>query len=135
MAGGSLATGGINYPDPNGYWKVDGTTIYTPASNCKVEHSNITSAATGHDEGGTLRIGWVRRDMVKIYYTLKTATASEVNALMNIMQGREFTFTYRDRGQTKTANCYCGESSYEFYTYADGLGEIYKNFAINVIEK
>lgn len=125
----------INKLDTKGWWAVNGTPIYTPATPCKVEHSNITGSSTGRSEDGVLRIDWVRRDVVKVYLTYKAMTATEVAYMENLMQGKEFVFTYRDKGQTKTANCYVGESGYDFYTYADDLGEIYTNFTMNVIEK
>lgn len=125
----------INKLDTNSYWAVNGTPIYVPATPCKVEHSNITGSSTGRSEDGVMRIDWVRRDVVKVFYTLKAATAAEIAYLENLMQGKEFTFTYRDGGQTKTADCYVGESSYDYYTYADGIGNIYINFSMNVIQK
>lgn len=125
----------INKLDTKGWWAVDGTPIYTPSTPCKVEHSNITGSSTGRSEDGIMRIDWVRTDVVKVFLTYKAITPAEVAYLENLMQGKEFVFTYRDMGQTKTANCYVGESSYEFYTYNDELGEIYINFSMNVIEK
>lgn len=124
----------INRLDTKGWWAVNGTPIYVPAT-CKVEHSNITGSSTGRSEDGVMRIDWVRRDVVKVYLAYKAMTAEEVAYMENLMQGKEFVFTYRDKGQTKTANCYVGESGYDFYTHADGLGEIYTNFTMNVIEK
>lgn len=124
----------INTIDNKGWWKVNNTAIYTPATPCKVEHSNITGSSTGRSEDGIMRIDWVRRDVRKVYYTLKAATASEIAFLEDLMQGKEFTFTFRDKGTTQTMQAYGGESSYDFYTYANGE-EIYTNFALNVVEK
>jgi len=123
----------INKLDTNGWWVVDGTPIYTPSTPCKVEHSNIAGSSTGRDESGVMHIDWVRRDVRKVFYTLKAVTKSELAYLMNLMQGKEFTFTFRDQGQTLTMQAYCGESSYQFYSYAIG-DEIYTDFSINVIE-
>lgn len=126
----------INKLDTKGWWAVNGTPIYTPATPCNVEHSNITGSSTGRSEDGIMRIDWVRRDVVKIYYTLKAATAAEIAYLENLMQGKEFTFTYRDKGQTKQASCYVGESGYEFYNYSNLYNdEVYTNFTMNIIEK
>lgn len=125
----------INKLDTKGWWAVNGTPIYTPATPCKVEHSNITGSSTGRDEGGVMHIDWVRGDVVKVFLTYKAMTAEEVAYMEDLMQGKEFVFTYRDKGKTKTMNGYVGESGYEFYTYADGLGEIYTNFTMNVIER
>lgn len=123
----------INKLDTNGYWAVDGTPIYVPATPCKIEHSNIAGNSTGRDDTGIMHIDWVRRDVTKVFLEYKAITASELAYMQNLMQGKEFTFTYRDQGQTKTFNGYVGESSYSHYSYALGE-EIYIDYSINVIE-
>ena len=126
----------INRLDTNGYWKVGSTNIYVPSTPCKVEHSNITGSSTGRSEDGVMRIDWIRRDVRKVYLQYKAMTATELSTLMGLMQGKEFTFTFRDQGATKTMSAYVGESSYEFYSYSSVFGEpIYVNVEIHVIEK
>ena len=83
-----------------------------------------------------MRIDWVRRDVRKVFLTYKAMTATELSTLMGLMQGQEFTFTFRDQGATKTMNAYVGESSYEFYSYSSAFNEpIYTNVEIHVTEK
>ena len=126
----------INRLDTNGYWKVGSTNIYVPSTPCKVKHSNITGSSTGRSEDGVMRIDWIRRDVRKVYLQYKAMTATELSTLMGLMQGKEFTFTFRDQGATKTMSAYVGESSYEFYSYSSVFGEpIYVNVEIPVIEK
>lgn len=125
----------INRLDTNGYWKVNNSAIYVPATPCKVERSNIAGSSSGRDETGLMHIDWVRRDVVKVYLKYNAMTASELAYMVNLMQGKEFTFTYRDQGATKTASCYVGETSYEFYTYGLNGEEIYQDVEIHVIEK
>ena len=120
--------------DTLGYWMVGNSHIYVPASPCKVEHSNVAGNSTGRDEEGVMHIDWARRDVRKVFLTYTAISASEVAYMENLMQGKEFTFTFRDKGTTQTMNAYVGESSYEFYSYADGVGEFYTNFSMNVIE-
>lgn len=125
----------INRIATNGYWKVNNTNIYVPSTPCKVEHSNIVGASSGRSEDGIMRIDWVRRDVRKVYLQYKAMTATELTMLMGLMQGKEFTFTFRDQGATKTMNAYVGESSYEFYSYSSAFNEpIYTNVEIHVIE-
>lgn len=136
----------INKLDTKGWWAVrrynaDGTwqdanplPIYTPATPCKVEHSNIAGSDSGRDETGYMHIDWVRRDVRKVFLTYKAITPAEVAYMENLMQGKEFQFTFRDKGAVQTMKAYVGESSYEFYSYADGVGEFYTNFSMNVIE-
>ena len=119
--------------DTDGKWMVDSSHIYIPSTPCKVEHSNVTGSSTGRDESGTMHIDWVRRDVRKVYLTYNLITATELTTMMNLMQGKEFTFKFYDQGSVQTMSAYAGESSYEFYTYS-GSEVVYKNFSINVIE-
>jgi len=125
----------IGRVDTNGYWKVGNTSIYVPSNNTKVEHSNVTGSSTGRDQSGVMHIDWLRRDIRKVHLHYYYLTASELSTLIGLLQGKEFVFTFRDQGATKTMNAYVGESSYEFYSYARTGEEIYKDVSINVIEK
>lgn len=119
--------------DTEGKWMVDSSHIYVPSTPLKVEHSNIAGSSTGRDETGIMHIDWVRRDVRKVFLTYNYISASELAYMMNLMQGKEFTFKFDDQGSVETMNAYVGESSYEFYTYS-GSQIIYHNFSINVIE-
>lgn len=123
----------INKLDTNGYWAVDGTPIYVPATPCKIEHSNIAGSSTGRDESGVMHIDWVRRDVRKVFLTYGALTGRELDYMMNLMQGKEFTFTFLDGNSVRTMQAYVGESSYNSYSYALG-DKIYTDFSMNVIE-
>lgn len=123
----------INRLDTDGYWMVGSSHLYVPSTPCKVEHSNVTGSSTGRDESGYMHIDWLRRDVRKVFLEYKYMTASELAYTMNLLQGKQVTFKFRDQGATKTMTGYAGESSYEFYSYA-GDDEIYQNVSINVIE-
>ena len=124
----------INRIDTDGYWMVGSTHIYIPSTPCKIEHSNVTASTTGRDEAGYMHITWLRRDVRKVYLTYKVMTGTELNWLMDLMQGKEFTFTFLEDSTTYTMNAYVGECSYEAYSY--GVGDkLYTNVSINVIEK
>ncbi len=124
----------INKVDTNGYWKVGNTNIYIPSQPCKIEHSNVVGADSGRDETGVMHIDWVRRDVAKVYLKYNYMTAAELATLFALTQGKEFSFTYRDQGQTKTINAYVGETSYEFYTYDIFGAPIYKDVEMHVVE-
>jgi hypothetical protein len=82
-----------------------------------------------------MRIDWLRRDVRKVHLHYYYMTASELQTILNLMQGKEFTFKFYDQGSVQTINAYAGESSYEFYTYGRNDESIYKDVSINVIEK
>lgn len=125
----------INRLDTQGYWMVGSSHIYVPSTPCKIEHSNVVGADSGRDDSGLMHIDWVRRDVRKIFVHYNAITQTELNYVMGLMQGEEFTFKFLDQGSVQTINAYAGESSYEFYSYSNMYAEgVYTNFEIHVIE-
>ena len=118
----------------NGYWGVDGAPIYVPTS-VTVENDNIVSADSGRAESGLMYISWVRPTVRKIKLTYEKITGQEVAFMHNLMQGREFNFTYYDNG-IKTIQAYAGKDSYTQSNLAvyPNEGGLYKDFTIDVIE-
>lgn len=126
----------INTLDSSGNWMVGSDHIYIPSTPCKVEHSNITAASTDRDEMGYMHIDWVRRDVRKVYLHYNLITETELAYMMNLMQGKEFTFKFLDQGSVQTISAYSGESNYQFYSYSSAYSEgVYKDFELHVIEK
>lgn len=121
--------------DTDGHWMVGSSHIYIPAPNVKIEHTNVASADSGRTEDGRMHINWVIPDIRKVYLTYSAISGDEKDYMLNLMQGKEFTFTYWDNG-AKSFQGYCGECSYEAYssTLRSDEGGIYTNFTINVIE-
>lgn len=119
----------------NGYWAVNGTPLYVPDS-VGIENDNIVSADTGRAESGVMKITWVRRTVRKVILKFDHLTGSEKSFLHNLMQGKEFTFTYYDNG-IQSMNAYGGKDSYtqvNLGNYASEGGE-YADYTIDVIEK
>lgn len=109
--------------------------LYIPSTPCKVEHSNIAGASTGRDEKGIMHIDWVRTDVRKVYLHYNAITQTELKDMMDLLQGHEFRFKFRDQGVIKTMWAYASESSYEFYSYSSAYDEgVYTDFEIHVIE-
>ena len=122
--------------DTLGHWMVDSSHLYVPPFNTKVEHSNSTGSSTGRSEDGIMRIDWVRRDVRKAFLKYGAMSAHELAYTMNLLQGKEFTFTFMDQGVVQTFNGYVGESTYSYYTASDLYDEnIYTDVEIHVIEK
>lgn len=115
-------------------WKVGSTAIYEPSNGITIQHENIAGSSSGRTEDGVIHIDWVRRDVRKVNLKWKAMTETELNFIFNLMQGKEFSFTFPDRGQTITMNAYASNCSYNVYTYAFGE-TIYTDISINVIEK
>lgn len=126
----------INTMDTNGWWMVGSSHIYIPSTPCKVEHSNVVGSDSGRDESGLMHIDWVARDKRKVFLKYNAMSAHELQYMLNLLQGKEFTFTFLDHGVTQTMDAYTGESKYQFYTNSADLYDesIYIDVEINVIE-
>ena len=119
--------------DTAGEWMVDSSHLYIPSAGIKVEHSNLAGASSGRTEDGVMHIDWVRRDLRKVYLQWKVLTGSEMDYIMSLMQGKEFTLTFKDRGKVQKMSAYSSASTYTYYSAA--LGEdIYTDVSINAIE-
>ncbi len=119
--------------DTTGEWMVNNSHLYVPSAGIKVEHSNLAGSSSGRTEDGVMHIDWVRRDIRKVNLQWSVLTASELDYVLGLMQGKEFTLTFKDRGRVQTMSAYSSESSYTYYSAA--LGEdIYTDVSINAIE-
>jgi hypothetical protein len=119
--------------DTAGEWMVNDDHLYIPSAGIRVEHSNLAGSSSGRTEDGVMHIDWVRRDIRKVCLQWSVLTASELDYVLGLMQGKEFTLTFKDRGKVHTMNAYSAESSYTYYSAA--LGEdIYTDVSINAIE-
>lgn len=117
-------------------WKVGNTAIYEPSPSTSVLHTSISSADSGRTEDGYMHNTWVRTDIVKVNMVWKYLTGKEVEVLIGLMQGKEFTLTYEEYGTTKTASVYVAEVTYtRLYDagYADD-GGIYENVTASAVE-
>ena len=120
--------------DTDGEWMVDGKHLYIPSAGITVEHSNLAGSSSGRTEDGVMHIDWIRRDIRKVCLKWGVLTGPELNYILGLMQGKEFDFTFKDRGVVQTMNAYSSESSYTFYSSALGV-DIYTDVSINAIEK
>lgn len=119
--------------DTAGEWMVNNNHLYIPSAGIKVEHTNLAGSSSGRTEDGIMHIEWVRRDIRKVCLQWKVLTGTELDYILDLMQGKEFTLTFKDRGRVQTMNAYSSESSYTYYSAA--LGEdIYTAISINAIE-
>ena len=119
--------------DTAGEWKVNSSPLYVPSAGIRVEHSNLAGSSSGRTEDGVMHIDWVRRDIRKVNLQWKVLTGTELNYILGLMQGKEFTLTFKDRGIVQTMSAYSSESSYTYYSAA--LGEdLYTDISINAIE-
>lgn len=119
--------------DTAGEWMVNDKHLYIPSNGIQVQHSNLAGSSSGRTEDGVMHVDWIRRDIRKVNLRWNVLTASELDYILGLMQGQEFTLTFKDRGRVQTMSAYSSESSYTYYSAA--LGEdLYTEVSINAIE-
>lgn len=94
------------------HWKVNGTPIYEPSAGIKILHTSISSADSGRTEDGYMHNTWVRQNIVKVDLAWKAMTGNELQTLINLVQGKEFTLTYYEFNTEYTADVYVAEVNY-----------------------
>lgn len=119
--------------DPQNRWKVGDSPIYEPSAGVTIQHENLAGSSSGRTEDGIMHIDWVRRDVRKVGLKWSVLTQEELDYIIGLMQGKEYVFTFIDRGQVCTMNAYSSNCSYTLATYANGK-PIYTDVSINVIE-
>lgn len=124
---------GLRKLDTAGLWKVNSDPIYIPDVDVSVTHNHIAAEGSGRDETGYMHIIWLRTDMLKVGIKYAVMTGEELAYMRNLMQGKEFYFTFPDENSTKTFYGYTGEISATLYTRFNGV-DIYKDVSINIIE-
>lgn len=127
---------GIGIMDTAGHWKVNNTPFYIPGRNMKIDHESIQASDSGRTEDGYMHIDWVRTNLIKTFLKWSYLTGNEVEYLENLMQGKEFTLTYYDKGKVHTADVYVSKLTYT--KYSDALyaneGGLYTDIAADAIE-
>lgn len=119
--------------DTKGEWKVNEKPLYIPSAGIQVEHTNLAGSSSGRTEDGIMHIDWIRRDIRKVHLRWSVLTAPELDYVLGLMQGQEFTLTFKDRGRVQTMKAYSSESSYTYYSAALGT-DLYTDVSINAIE-
>lgn len=125
---------GLRKLDTTGMWKVNASPIYVPDTDVGVEYNSLASEDSGRDESGYMHIIWVRTDLRKVKLKYALMTGDELAYMRNLMQGKEFNFTYADETGPKTFEGYTSKIDATLYTQM-GNTLIYKDVSINVIEK
>lgn len=118
----------------NGYWAVNGTAIYVP-STVEFNNENIVGPQSGRAESGLMHIAWVRPTVRTVKLNYEHLTGYEKKWLHDLMQGKEFNFTFFDDG-IQTMSGYGGKDGYtqiNLNNYKNEGGE-YGNYSITVVE-
>ena len=124
---------GLRKLDDQGLWSVDGNPIYIPDTDVTILYSHLAGEDSGRDESGYMHINWLRRHIAKVGLKYSMMTGSEFSYMCDLMQGKEFTFTYADKDDVHTIQAYTGDVTGTLFTRLNGI-DLYKDVSINVIE-
>lgn len=124
---------GLRKLDTEGLWMVNSDPIYIPDADVSVSHSHLAADGSGRDESGYMHIIWLRTDVLKVGIKYAAMAGPELEYMRNLMQGKEFYFTFPNENGTKTFLGYTGEINATLYTRFNGV-DIYKDVSINIIE-
>lgn len=126
---------GVASLDTEGRWAVGDSPIYPP-SEIEYEHEGAVSSDSGRLEDGYMWKRWVRTDIRKLNLVYKALTGEEKDYLLQLMQGKDFAFTYYDNGVQEIASAYVGKCSYKGYSARQHASEggLYTDVKINVVE-
>ena len=83
-----------------------------------------------------MHIDWLRRDLRKVTIKYNAMTGNEMDELVGLVQGKEYTATFRDRGKTCTMSAYTGDCKYELYneTLYSSEGGLYTDVSFDMVE-
>ena len=125
----------FNAKDTKGYWAVNGTALYNP-QGCEITPENYVGSNSGRTEDGVMHIDWIRRDLRKVTIKYNAMTGNEMDELVGLVQGKEYTATFRDRGKTCTMSAYTGDCKYELYneTLCSSEGGLYTDVSFDMVE-
>lgn len=126
---------GICKLSENGCFAVDGEPIYAP-STINVKNNSVLSSDSKMAESGVQYLTWIRRKRRIIKITYDFISAEEVAVLNELMQGKEFDFTFYDNG-IQTIRAFAKSDTYNPHrlnVYPE-FGGLYKNYTIDIEEK
>lgn len=115
-------------------YKINGQPIYAPDRGCKVQFESGAAEGSGRTDDFVMHITWVRRIMRKVYMTYSAMTDEEIAFILDKVQGKEYTLTYKDPILgIHTINCYTANSEMDLWSGVY-LGGLWRNVTFNCIE-
>ena len=100
----------------NGYISIGGTTF--AVQSLKVSLESLAAEDSGRTDDGVMHINWVLRRIRKVQIQLPPCESAEVAALLDLVQGKEYSLTYFDplTGGQNTITAYTSNSSADCYS-------------------
>jgi hypothetical protein len=81
-----------------------------------------------------MHISWVRPNIRKLGLKYALMTEQELQYMIDLVQGKEFTFTFVDVNGVQTMEAYTSTVSANLYSTFNGIN-IYKDVSFSVIER
>lgn len=113
---------------------INNTYTFTPKS-LKPSFDSLAAANSGRTDDGTMHIYWVLRRIRKLEIEMPPCTSAEAAAILDLVQGREYTITYWDilENDEKTITVYTSNSSADCYSGVIRNG-LWQGLTFNAIE-
>lgn len=113
---------------------INGSHRFTPKS-LKPNFESLAAANSGRTDDGTIHIYWVLRKIRKLEIEMPPCSSSEASAILNLVQGKEYTITYWDilDNAEKTISVYTSTSSADCYSGIIRNG-LWQGLSFNAIE-
>ena len=91
--------------------------LYEPNAGYSEEEDSLANENSGRTDDGMMHITWVRTSYMKWNFTYQGLTASELQYMQSLLQGKTFTFHGLFHGKPVTKQCYCSNNSANVYMH------------------
>lgn len=89
---------------------------FTPAA-MSVDLDSLASEDSGRTDDGVMHIEWIKTRYRKVNITMPPMSQTQARAILNLIQGRIYTITYRDPiDGVKTISVYTSKSNATLYS-------------------
>lgn len=105
------------------------------AKSLKVNYESLAGPNSGRTSAGNMVIDWIYRRIRKLEIEMAPSTASDINTLLALVQGQEYTITYFDplENAEKSIGVYTSNSSGDMYSGVIRNG-LWQGVSFNAIE-
>lgn len=119
----------------HGCIKINGANEFSPKS-CKITWESLSSEDSGRTADGVMHNTFIRGKIRKLEITLKPCTPSYASAIMNLVQGQQYSITYFDglANQEVTMTVYTSGSSGDCYSGVIGGNGLWQDVSFSAIE-
>ena len=110
-------------------YTADGAPLFSPLQPLAIDFESLADPNTGRSDDGYMHVSFIRTNVRKFNYKCARLDDTEMEYLVNLVQGKKYTFGYVEFGKKKTMLAYTGKISFEIKKQG-----YYDNVSFAVIE-